>query len=210
MDIIFWIIPVLFAITIHEAAHGLMAYKLGDYTAKSLGRITLNPLPHIDPIGTILVPLVLYYTSGFVFGWAKPVPINYSLLRDKKWGVVKVSLAGPASNLAMAIMWALIAYLGLTLNSHWITVMGGVGVFFNLLLGIFNMLPIPPLDGSAVVRQYIPYNYKGYWDRMEMYGIFIVMALVLLGAIQLVILPMINFIINLFPMLPQLVAYALR
>ena len=203
MDIVLIAIPILFAITVHEYAHGWMAYRLGDYTAKSLGRLTLNPIPHIDPIGTILVPAILYYTSGFIFGWAKPVPINYNALSDKKHGVLKVSLAGPISNAIMAVFWIIIFYLGLNMDVVSIVKMAAIGVFFNLLLGLFNMLPLPPLDGSAMVRQYIPYKYRSQWDQLEVYGIFIIMALVFMGIIGTILLPIIDVIMSQFPLLRE-------
>lgn len=210
MDIVFIAIPILFAITIHEYAHGWMAYRLGDYTAKSLGRLTINPIPHVDPIGTIVVPLVLYYTSGFIFGWAKPVPINYAALKDKKTGVLKVSLAGPISNAIMAIFWIAMFYVGINLNAEFLVKMASIGVFFNLLLGLFNMLPLPPLDGSAMVRQYIPYRYRDQWDQLEMYGIFIVMGLVLLGVVGTILLPIIDVIMAQFPLLREGLILAMR
>lgn len=210
MEFIVWLIPIILAITVHEYAHGWMAFKLNDYTAKSMGRLTLNPIPHIDPIGTIAVPAILFFTSGFLFGWAKPVPINYNNLSDKKNGVLKVSLAGPASNIIMAFIWGIIAYLGLfVLDSEIIISMGAIGVFFNLLLAIFNLLPIPPLDGSVILRQFLPYKYKHTYDQYEHLGLFLVIALMLFGFFSLVVLPIINLIISFFPGMSDMVIFAL-
>ena len=210
MEIFIWILPVLFAITVHEYAHGWMAYKLGDNTAKSMGRLTINPIAHIDTIGTIVVPVLLYLTGGFLFGWAKPVPINYNALSDKKTGVLKVSLAGPISNAIMAIMWGIIAYAGLYIESELMIRMGAIGVLFNLLLGLFNMLPIPPLDGSSLVRQYLPYRYLPQWDKLEIYGIFIVLSLVVMGVLSLVIWPILSFIVEPFPMMKEMIILVMQ
>jgi Zn-dependent protease len=211
MDIFIWVIPILLAITVHEYAHGWVAYKLGDGTAKSMGRLTLNPIAHIDLIGTVAVPILLYMTSGFVFGWAKPVPINYNNLSDKKHGVLKVSVAGPISNALMAIAWGVVAYIGLMVfQSELIMKIGAIGVFFNILLGVFNMLPIPPLDGSVMLRMMLPYKYKNLYDRYEIYGIFLVMALIFMGLLQFIVWPIIMGIVGVFPGMEQMIAIALK
>ncbi len=152
-----WIIPVLFAITLHEAAHGWIAGKFGDHTARMMGRVTLNPVKHIDPVGTILVPAALLIMStGFIFGWAKPVPINFNALRSPKSGMIWVALAGPGANLIMAIGWLFLAFLAINMNIPILLKMAGAGIFINILLAVFNLLPIPPLDGSRVISALLP------------------------------------------------------
>ena len=137
--LLIWVIPVLFAITVHETAHGWVASKLGDHTARMMGRLTLNPIKHIDPVGTILVPALLYLSSaGFLFGWAKPVPINFSALRSPKKDMLWVALAGPGVNLLMAIGWLIIVAIANTLNIPFLEFMGGAGIFVNLLLAILT------------------------------------------------------------------------
>ena len=137
--LLIWVIPVLFAITVHETAHGWVASKLGDHTARMMGRLTLNPIKHIDPVGTILVPALLYLSSaGFLFGWAKPVPINFSALRSPKKDMLWVALAGPGVNLLMAVGWLIIVAIANTLNIPFLEFMGGAGIFVNLLLAILT------------------------------------------------------------------------
>lgn len=197
-DFILYVIPILFAITVHEVAHGWVAYKLGDSTAKSLGRLTLNPIPHIDLLGTIIIPTILYLTSPFIFGFAKPVPINYNNLRNSKKDVIYVALAGPLSNIIMAILWVFILYGALLNESLFMGKMASIGIFFNLLLAIFNMIPIPPLDGSVIIRALLPHKYLFYYDRLEIYGIFLVFALMFLGLFNFIILPSLVFCLNMF------------
>jgi Zn-dependent protease len=189
-DFIIYLIPIIFAITVHEVAHGWVAFKLGDNTAKSLGRLTLNPIPHIDILGTIVIPIILYLTTPFIFGFAKPVPINYRNLRNAKKDVIYVALAGPASNIIMAFLWAFVLYISLL--NEWLLMgkMAFIGIFFNLLLAIFNMIPIPPLDGSVIIRTFLPRNLLEKYDRMEIYGIFIVFALLFMGLFTYVVLPL--------------------
>jgi len=155
-----WIIPVLFAITLHEAAHGWIASKFGDHTARMMGRVTLNPVKHIDPVGTILVPAALLIMStGFIFGWAKPVPINFNALRSPKSGMIWVALAGPGANLIMAIGWLFVAFLSINMNIPILLKMAGAGIFINILLAVFNLLPIPPLDGP----ESLAHSYQTHW-----------------------------------------------
>ena len=151
--LLIYIIPLLFAITLHEAAHGWVASKLGDHTARMMGRVTLNPIKHVDPVGTILVPLALLLMPGvgFIFGWAKPVPINFRALRSQKSGMIWVALAGPGANFLMAIGWLILAIISLKLELFILYSMARVGIFLNILLAVFNLLPIPPLDGSRVI-----------------------------------------------------------
>lgn len=190
--LLIWVIPVLFAITVHETAHGWVASKLGDHTARMMGRLTLNPIKHIDPVGTILVPALLYLSSaGFLFGWAKPVPINFSALRSPKKDMLWVALAGPGVNLLMAIGWLIIVAIANTLNIPFLEFMGGAGIFVNLLLAIFNLLPIPPLDGGRVISSLLPGRQAYQYDQLEPYGLFILVGLLFLGVFQNIIWPII-------------------
>ena len=190
--LLIWAIPVLFAITVHETAHGWVASKLGDHSARMMGRLTLNPIKHIDPVGTILVPALLYLSSaGFLFGWAKPVPINFSALRSPKKDMLWVALAGPGVNLLMAIGWLIIVAIANTLNIPFLEFMGGAGIFVNLLLAIFNLLPIPPLDGGRVISSLLPGRLAYQYDQLEPYGLFILVGLLFLGVFQNIIWPII-------------------
>ena len=190
--LLIWVIPVLFAITVHETAHGWVASKLGDHTARMMGRLTLNPIKHIDPVGTILVPALLYLSSaGFLFGWAKPVPINFSALRSPKKDMLWVALAGPGVNLLMAIGWLIIVAIANTLNIPFLVLMGGAGIFVNLLLAIFNLLPIPPLDGGRVISSLLPGKLSYQYDQLEPYGLFILVGLLFLGVFQNIIWPIV-------------------
>lgn len=180
-------LPVLFAITIHEAAHGYAARRLGDNTAFMLGRITLNPLKHIDPIGTIAMPLLLYFaTSGaFLFGYAKPVPVNFSHLRNPKRDMVWVALAGPASNFAQAIAWALALVLmaALGVQEVFFIKMAQAGILVNLVMWAFNLFPLPPLDGGRILVGLLPWKQAQWVARIEPWGFFIVMGLVIAGVV---------------------------
>ena len=190
--LLIWVIPVLFAITVHETAHGWVASKLGDHMARMMGRLTLNPIKHIDPVGTILVPALLYLSSaGFLFGWAKPVPINFSALRSPKKDMLWVALAGPGVNLLMAIGWLITVAIANTLNIPFLEFMGGAGIFVNLLLAIFNLLPIPPLDGGRVISSLLPGRLAYQYDQLEPYGLFILVGLLFLGVFQNIIWPII-------------------
>lgn len=181
-------LPVLLAITMHEAAHGYVAKALGDNTAWSLGRVTLNPLPHIDPIGTILMPLVLYIaTSGqLLFGYAKPVPVDFSRLHHPKRDMVWVAFAGPASNFLQALAWAAGLYLMSSLGTEerFFIDMAQAGVLANLVMFAFNLFPLPPLDGGRVLVGLLPWRMAVGFSQVERYGFFIVMALVLLGVVN--------------------------
>lgn len=178
-------IPVLFAITVHEAAHAYVAMLLGDKTAHRLGRVTLNPLPHIDIVGTLLVPMLAILLGGVLFGWAKPVPIDPLKMRYPRKSFMWVALAGPASNMAMAVFWAFVALagrrdLGGETISPGMLAMGMAGIQINMALMIFNLLPIPPLDGSRVVARFLKGKALAAWSRLEQYGIFVVMGVALL------------------------------
>lgn len=180
-------LPVLLAITLHEAAHGYVARHFGDGTAAFLGRVTLNPLKHIDPIGTIAMPLFLYFaTSGaFVFGYAKPVPVNFGQLRNPKRDMIWVAAAGPAANLAMALGWGALLYLllGLGVSERFFLEMCRGGVLWNVVLAVFNLFPLPPLDGGRVLVGLLPHRQAEAVSRIEPWGFFIVMALVVTNVI---------------------------
>jgi len=180
-------IPVLFAITVHEAAHGYAARHFGDNTAYKLGRITLNPIKHIDPVGTIAMPLLLYFaTSGaFLFGYAKPVPVNFGRLRNPKRDMVWVALAGPGANLAQAILWTISLYLLLALgvDERFFLNMCRAGVLVNLVMFAFNLFPLPPLDGGRILVGLLPHRPAELVSRLEPWGFFIVLALVISGIV---------------------------
>ena len=180
-------LPVLFAITVHEAAHGYVARHFGDNTAYALGRVTLNPIKHIDPVGTILMPLMLYFaTSGaFLFGYAKPVPVRFGNLRNPKRHMIWVALAGPGANLIQALLWfaALIVLRGSGVEEDFFLKMCQGGVLVNVVMFVFNLFPLPPLDGGRVLVGLLPYRQAEMVSRIEPYGFFIVMALVVFGVI---------------------------
>jgi Zn-dependent protease len=186
--VLIYALPVLFAITVHEAAHGYVARWFGDNTAYVAGRVTLNPVKHIDPMGTILMPLLLYFaTSGaFLFGYAKPVPVNFGRLRRPKQDSVWVALAGPASNFIQAFLWAIVftvlAGAGMT-EPFWLE-MCKAGVLVNLVMWAFNLFPLPPLDGGRVLVGLLPPRMAWSFSRIEPWGFFIVMALVIAGVVS--------------------------
>ena len=185
--VLVYALPVLFAITVHEAAHGYVARALGDDTAAMLGRVTLNPLKHIDPIGTILMPLMLYFaTSGaFLFGYAKPVPVNFGRLRNPKRDMIWVALAGPGVNLVQALVWGLLytVLAGSGLHERFFLEMAKAGVLVNLVMWAFNLFPLPPLDGGRVLVGLLPPRPAYALSRVEPWGFFIVLGLVLLGVV---------------------------
>ena len=198
--LLIYIIPLLFAITLHEAAHGWVASKLGDHTARMMGRVTLNPIKHVDPVGTILVPLALLLMPGvgFIFGWAKPVPINFRALRSQKSGMIWVALAGPGANFLMAIGWLILAIISLKLELFILYSMARVGIFLNILLAVFNLLPIPPLDGSRVISALLPGPLAYKYGQFEQYGFLILLGLMFIGGFQLFVLPIVAQIQLLF------------
>ena len=190
-------IPMIFAITLHEAAHGYVAKYFGDYTAYQAGRISLNPINHIDPIGTVLIPITLVVlTAGqFVFGWAKPVPVNFGNLRDPKRDMLWVAAAGPGANLFMALGWALILKLVVELPANYFSyplqLMAQGGVVINLGLLLLNLLPIPPLDGGRIAVSLLPHRSAYRFAMIEPYGLIIIVVLLATGALSAVIWPLI-------------------
>ena len=186
--VLIYALPVLFAITVHEAAHGYAARHFGDNTAYMLGRITLNPIKHIDLVGTILMPLMLYFvTSGaFLFGYAKPVPVNFGHLRNPKRDMVWVALAGPGANLVQAFLWGALLHiqLGMGLTEPFFLKMCQGGMLVNVVMFAFNLFPLPPLDGGRILVGLLPYRQPAAVSRVEPYGFFIVMALVVAGIIS--------------------------
>lgn len=180
--IVVWILPVIFAITGHEVAHGWMAKQFGDRTADQQGRLTLNPLRHIDPLGTIIIPgLLLISFTGFIFGWAKPVPVDARNFKNPRKAMMLVALAGPLSNLLMAIGWALLARIGVMLELEFISMpliySGVAGITINLVLAMINLLPIPPLDGSRVVAGLLPDYWAWRYNQLERFGFIILIVL---------------------------------
>lgn len=199
------ILPVLFAITVHEAAHGWAAGHLGDRTARLLGRVTLNPLKHIDPIGTLLVPLVTFFLTGFLFGWAKPVPVDVRNLRQPRRDMALVALAGPGANLVMAILWGLAIQLALALwsISPWVAqplaYMGAAGVLINVLLMVLNLFPLLPLDGGRVLNALLPRRLALPFARLEPYGLILLVILLVTGVLGTLLHPLIELAISLMP-----------
>jgi len=198
-------LPVLFAITAHEAAHGWMANRLGDGTARMLGRVTLNPLRHIDLVGTLIVPLITFLVTGFLFGWAKPVPINGRNLRRERRDLALVALAGPGANLLMGVLWGLTANLGLAFldTSRWFALplvyMGATGVFINVLLMVLNLFPLIPLDGGRMFNALLPPAWSAGFLRLEPYGLILLLVLLVTGLLGSLLLPIIEGTIGLLP-----------
>lgn len=193
-------LPVLFAITLHEAAHGYVARMYGDNTAMDAGRITLNPLKHIDPVGTIVVPIVILVSSSlmgvgaFLFGWAKPVPVNFGNLRNPKKDIRYVAFAGPGANFFMALMWALSLKLQFMtgLNEPFFAEMAKAGIVVNLVLAALNLLPILPLDGGRILFSFLPSSAAYSFSRTEPYGMIVLIALLMLGILPMFIQPIVS------------------
>lgn len=207
-------IPVIFAITLHEAAHGYIARFFGDMTAAAAGRITANPLKHIDPVGTILVPLVILLTSKLLgggmilFGWAKPVPVNFARLRRPKQDMLWVAAAGPGINFVMAIFWALMIQMGHALGSGFASapmiLMGAAGVFINVILMALNLIPLPPLDGGRIAVSLLPMKQAMQFARIEPYGLFILLGLMFTGILGFILWPLISLFISLIALVTGL------
>jgi Zn-dependent protease len=195
-------LPVIFAITLHEAAHGYVAKRFGDLTAEMAGRVSLNPIRHIDPVGTILVPLTMFMASklmlggGFLFGWAKPVPINFNQLRQPKRDMLWVAAAGPGANLLMAFFWAAIIKFGIAIPESAyakpIVLMGIAGIEINVILMVLNLLPLPPLDGGRIAVSLLPNNLAWKYAQIEPYGIVILLVLLISGALGVILWPLIT------------------
>jgi Zn-dependent protease len=190
-----WALPVLFAITLHEVAHGWVARLFGDPTAEEQGRLSLNPIRHIDPIGTIVVPAVLLFLGGLLFGWAKAVPVDPRRMHHPRRDMAIVAAAGPAANLAMAVGWALVARLGFALLDRWewaavpMVLMGQAGIAINLILMVLNLLPLPPLDGGRVLAGVVPPRFAHFLARIEPYGLLILVALLATGLLGRLLSP---------------------
>ena len=186
--VLIYALPVIFAITLHEAAHGYAAQRLGDPTAAMLGRVTLNPFVHIDPMGTILMPLLLYFSTGgaFLFGYAKPVPVRFDQLRHPKRDMVWVALAGPAANLLQALLWGVVLYaLAATgVSERFFIEMCKAGMLTNVVMFAFNLFPLPPLDGGRILVGLLPWRQAIMFSKIEPWGFFIVMALVITGVVN--------------------------
>lgn len=207
LEIIFIFAVLIFSIVIHEYAHGYAAYLLGDPTAKYQGRLTLNPLAHVDIFGTIILPIIMYLTAGFAIGWAKPVPYNPLNLRDQKWGPLKVALAGPGANLSIALFFGGLTRLVPLSSSHKFNLISNLLsqngnlsqthlevlfislftiVLINTLLAVFNLIPVPPLDGSKIIYSFVPQRYKLTIMRLEAFGFIILIALLFLGLFNVI------------------------
>lgn len=209
-DILLMILPLLFAITAHEAAHAFAAKYYGDTTAEKLGRLTFNPVAHIDPIGTILVPLgmMLFSTalgvSGIIFGWAKPVPIVVGNFKNPRQGMRMTALAGPVSNLIQMFIWGAIlagsTFVPETFSKA-LSIMSYYGIMINAVLFTLNMLPIPPLDGSRVVDSFLPYNLSRKYNQLEQYGMFIVLFLLMSGVLSYIMMPIVMLLIKITTLL---------
>ena len=185
-------LPVLLAITLHEAAHAYAAKRFGDATAYMMGRMTLNPLKHIDPVGTVLLPLLSVVIGGFLFGWAKPVPVNFGALRNPRVGMRWVAAAGPAANLVMAIMWVLLLKLAVVMDNDYsrpLALMSQAGIGINVVLMVLNLMPILPLDGGRIVESLLPRPLAYRFSRLEPYGMWILLALVFTGLLSPILRP---------------------
>jgi len=198
-QILLALLPIITAITLHEAAHGWVAYKLGDSTAKDLGRITINPVKHIDPIGTILIPIVMIITTGMAFGYAKPVPVDVSNFEHPQKDMALVALAGPFSNFLMAIFWVFVLMLTYKYMQHGeltnaIRYMSGIGVIINILVMVVNLLPMPPFDGGRIVTGVLPFKWAVVFVRFERYGMWIVILLLVTGILGKILMPMIEMV----------------
>jgi Zn-dependent protease len=196
-----WALPLIFAITLHEVAHGYVANFFGDKTAKLAGRLSLNPLKHIDWLGTVILPLLMFIVSPFVFGWAKPVPVDPRNFKNLRRDMALVALAGPAANLLMAIMWAGLAKLGYDLSQHsdtWfgtpLYLMGQSGIIINVVLAVLNFIPLPPLDGAKILGNILPRKVGYYLYLIEPYSFPILIILIITGALSYIMMPPVFFL----------------
>lgn len=195
--IIIWAVPVVFAITVHEVAHGWVANKLGDPTARILGRLTLNPVKHIDPVGTIVVPLILLYVGNFIFGWAKPVPVDWRNLHKPRRDMALVAIAGPAANLFMIILWAVFAKIIMLFGNIFsdlalpLFYMCSAGILINTVVMVLNLFPLPPLDGSRVMSAILPPAIAYKYNQLERFGLLILIALLATGVLGKVLGPIV-------------------
>lgn len=204
-----WALPVILAITLHEGAHAYVAYKCGDTTAKMFGRLSLNPFRHIDPIGTVLMPIIvgLLTQFNFVIGYAKPVPVNWNQLRHPRRDMILVTLAGPGANFIMAFIWAACLKLSTFLHPEanmsalFLLFTARAGIIINLVLGFLNLIPIPPLDGSRVVSSLLPYKSAITYSKVEPYGFLILLVLIFTGVLGKILTPLINAGMNLLSLL---------
>jgi len=201
--IVIWILPVIFAITGHEVAHGWVAKKYGDNTASQQGRLTLNPIKHVDFVGTIIIPgLLLISSAGFIFGWAKPVPVDPRYFKNPRRDMAVVAVAGPVSNLLMAFAWAMIVKLGIVLSMDGVSLplilAGKAGIQINLVLALINLIPIPPLDGSRIVTGFLSNNLAWKYNKLERYGFFILIALLWTGGLSYILGAPMNFMFTVF------------
>lgn len=201
--IIIFAVPIIFAITVHEVAHGWVASKLGDQTARLMGRLTLNPLKHMDPIGTVLLPLVMIVTTGMAFGWAKPVPVDWRNLHQPKRDMALVAVAGPAANLVMLIIWTLFMMLVSHLPgiSPYVMLllqeMGKVGIIINIILIALNLLPLPPLDGSRIVAAFLSPAMAVKYHQLERWGLMILIIMMFTGVLSKILQPMVSLLLSL-------------
>ncbi|MEJ2576823.1 MAG: site-2 protease family protein [Gammaproteobacteria bacterium] len=199
------LLPLIFAITVHEAAHGWVADRLGDHTARSLGRITLNPLKHIDWVGTVLLPMAMFALTGFMFGWAKPVPVDPRNLHNPRRDMALVAVAGPGVNLLMALIWSVLVLVGQGLLASLpevavpLVFMGAAGVFINVILMALNLIPLPPLDGGRVVTGLLPLGYARAFAKIEPYGLPILIGLLVTGLLGWFLWPIVQATIQLLP-----------
>lgn len=201
--IVIWALPLIFAITLHEVAHGWVASWLGDQTARLSGRLSLNPLRHIDLMGTIIVPLLMLLTTNFIFGWAKPVPVDARNLHYPKRDMAFVALAGPIANFIMALAWGLLLKLGILLENAgnvWVGTplgyMGAAGIMINAVLGVLNLIPLPPLDGGKVVMSLLPKRWAYYFSYVEPYSFFILILLLVTNWLGAIIGPFVYVVVN--------------